>query len=175
MDQDQEKDLVQVDMPEETSAEMLEEKGQETVPSPDAELQEGERKERTPEQEAGRMRTIQAIVTTVAIIVIAFLVFTNWNDEEGYMLNIPTDDGYTWEYSLEGESQQLLSVTSAGMEEGKYVCKIDGLGEGKAEIHVKRVSEANPSEIVEERIYHVVIMEDGSIIQKAVDRVLHGD
>lgn len=143
---------------------------------PQTETEETKKAEgRTAEQEAGKMRNIQAIVTTVAIILVAFLVIKNWNADEGYMLRIPTDEGCSWSYSIEGESQSLLKVTSEAMEDGKYICKIDGLAEGEAEIHVRRFAEEAPDDTLEERIYHVMITEDGTIVQKKVDRTVYED
>jgi hypothetical protein len=135
--------------------------------------QKKDKKEKTPEQEAGRMRNIQAIVTTLVLILVAFLVITNWNDEEGYIIQIPTDDGYNWEYSIEGDSQNLLQVNSAALEDGKYTCRIDGIDQGEGEIVVRRFAEEDPDAILEQRIYHVTVTEDGTVIQKSVERTFY--
>lgn len=124
------------------------------------------------EKAADKQKLIRVLVAAAAIIVCAFFIFTTGEDGEGYLIKIPTDDGYTWECTDFDET--MLTMTSEGLEEdgGSYKGWFQGLAEGDAEIDVIRYADGDSSNVVEERTYHVKVLEDGTVIHRAVDRTL---
>ena len=128
---------------------------------------------RTPVQEANRMRGIQAVVTVAAILLAAFFVFKSWSNEEGFYIKIPGKEGIVWECT--GADEERLEITFSGMEEGDFVCRLSGMEEGEAWVDVVSFREEDPEIHLEERTYHLMVTEDGSILQKSVERTVLED
>lgn len=143
----------------------------ETVKEETEEVQEVEG--RSPVEEANRMRRIQTIVTVAAILVAAFFVFRGFSGDEGFYIQIPGKEGIAWECSEYDEN--YVKMLSSGMEDGDYVCRLEGLSEGETEVQVYSFEEKMPSVHLEERVYHLLVMEDGRIIQKSVERTVLQD
>lgn len=123
------------------------------------------------EQEAQRTMKIKVWITIAAVLVLIALAILTWNDEDGYFIKIPTDDGQTWSYTISDEN--LLKGTETSFENGKFQCNFEGLEEGEAEIVMIRTAESDPETILEKRVYHVQIAENRSVVQRSVDREVY--
>lgn len=123
------------------------------------------------EQEAQRTMKIKVWITIAAVLALIALAILTWNDEEGYFIKIPTDDGQTWSYTISDEN--LLKGTETSFENGKFKCNFEGLEEGEAEIIMIRTAESDPETILEKRVYHVHIAENKSVVQRSVDREVY--
>lgn len=123
------------------------------------------------EQEAQRTMKIKVWITIAAVLALIALAILTWNDEEGYFIKIPTDDGQTWSYTISDEN--LLKGTETSFENGKFQCNFEGLEEGEAEIVMIRTAESDPETILEKRVYHVQIAENKSVVQRSVDREVY--
>lgn len=123
------------------------------------------------EQEAQRTMKIKVWITIAAVLALIALAILTWNDEEGYFIKIPTDDGQTWSYTISDEN--LLKGTETSFENGKFQCNFEGLEEGEAEIVMIRTAESDPETILEKRVYHVHIAENKSVVQRSVDREVY--
>ena len=123
------------------------------------------------EQEAQRTMKIKVWITIAAVLALIALAILTWNDEEGYFIKIPTDDGQTWSYTISDEN--LLKGTETSFENGKFQCNFEGLEEGEAEIIMIRTAESDPETILEKRVYHVHIAENKSVVQRSVDREVY--
>jgi len=123
------------------------------------------------EQAANKQKTIRFLVAVAALIVCAFFVFTDMDEEEGYLIKIPTDDGYAWE--ITGYDESLLTMKKDMTEEdGKYKAVFTGLAEGEAEIYVSRYEDGNSASPAEKRVYRVKVLEDGTVLHRAIEREL---
>ena len=123
------------------------------------------------EQEAQRTMKIKVWITIAAVLVLIVLAILTWNDEDGYFIKIPTDDGQTWSYTISDEN--LLKGTETSFENGKFQCNFEGLEEGEAEIVMIRTAESDPETVLEKRVYHVQIAENKSVVQRSVDREVY--
>lgn len=123
------------------------------------------------EQEAQRTMKIKVWITIAAVLALIALAILTWNDEEGYFIKIPTDDGQTWSYTISDEN--LLKGTETSFENGNFQCNFEGLEEGEAEIVMIRTAESDPETILEKRVYHVHIAENKSVVQRSVDREVY--
>lgn len=123
------------------------------------------------EQEAQRTMKIKVWITIAAVLALAALAILTWNDEDGYFIKIPTDDGQNWSYTISDEN--LLKGTETSFENGKFQCNFEGLEEGEAEIIMIRTAESDPETILEKRVYHVHIAENKSVVQRSVDREVY--
>ena len=123
------------------------------------------------EQEAQRTMKIKVWITIAAVLALIALAILTWNDEEGYFIKIPTDDGQTWSYTISDEN--LLKGTKTSFENGKFQCNFEGLEEGEAEIVMIRTAESDPETVLEKRVYHVQIAENKSVVQRSVDREVY--
>jgi len=126
------------------------------------------------EKAADKQKTIRFLVAVAALIVCAFFIFTDMEDEEGYLIKIPTDEGYTWE--ITDYDEDLLTMKKDMTEEdGKYKAVFTGLAEGDAEIHTIRYADGDSANVVEARTYKVKVLEDGTVLYRSIERNLTED
>ena len=127
------------------------------APVPDSKM----RKERSAEDEAQRMRRIRAYVSILAVVAIGALAVIFWNDDGTYQLKISTDEGYSWQCEVEDES--IVRVASEELTDGKYICVLEGIGEGDTDVQLTRTETGSPGTVAEERLYHLTVTEDNYI------------
>ena len=167
---------------------MKDEQMKEIQPEFDAETETEETEDAEDEQDGGeydltggekaaeKQKIIRFLVAVAAIIVCAFFVFTDMEeDEEGYLIKIPTDEGYTWEVSAFDETMVAMKGDGMVEEDGRFKVWFTGLAEGETEIHLVRHADGDASNVLEERTYQVKILEDGTVLHRAITRNLMED
>lgn len=120
------------------------------------------------DKEVQKMTGIKALVTIAAVVALAVLAFITWNEKGEYYISIPTDETQTW--SCEVSDESVLRETEAVSEDGKYKVSFEAVGAGDAEITLLRSGKGSLTDILEERVYHVRVADDMTVMQLSVDR-----
>ena len=124
------------------------------------------------EKAVQKQKLIRFLVAVAALMVCVFFFFADMeDDEEGYLIKIPTDEGYTWEVADFDETMVAMKGSGVVMEDGRSKVWFTGLAEGETEIHLVRYADGS-SAAVEERTYQVKVLEDGTVLHRSITRNL---
>lgn len=126
---------------------------------------------KTPEQASQKVMLVKVIVTTVVMLLLVLLALTVQHNGEGeYQIEIPTKEGFSWTCEAYDDSQ--VKILSEKMEEGKYICDLEGVQEGDTALTIVRYADDAPTEPVEQRIYHLKVVKE-AILYRSVEREIY--
>lgn len=119
------------------------------------------------EQEAKQATKIKMYITIAVMVILLAGAFLFDDQTDGYPMKIKTPVGTEWTCTV--TKPDVLEITSQEYDGKSFRLLLDGKCEGETDIEMVRTP-AGEDEVLETRVYHMSVDENGKIHQDSVTR-----